>query len=198
MSKDKSEVRTDGRAVFYTVLYKSFREAALECGYALAVHGSMISDMDLIAVPWVNDAKTPDELAKAISDCIDATVWKDHHLMDRHEKPHGRVTYTISIYSDWHIDLSVIPLGKPSGFQMRIVDETAQDMATAIGISESRRVYLSQQMDDISRGNSNQAVRSCNLFNDILFACQSIEEVVYCVHVHTSWLLQRGIMPFVN
>jgi|SRR6478752_6627688 len=194
--KDKSEVRTDGRAVFYSVLYESFRKAALECGYALALHGSMIHDLDMIAIPWVNEAKSPDELAKSISDCIDATVWKESHLMDRHEKPHGRVTYTISIYKDWHIDLSVIPLGNTSGYQMRIVDESAPDMATAVGISESRRIHLSKQMDDLVKGYSGQRVRSCNVFNDILFMCLSIEEVVYCVHVHTSWLFEKGYMAY--
>lgn len=194
--KDKSEVRTDGKAVFYAVLYKRFREAALECGYALALHGSMISDMDLIAVPWVNEAKTPDELAKAISDCIDGTAWKDHHLMDRHEKPHGRVTYTLSIMGDWHLDLSVLPLGRPSGFQMRVVNGTAPDLATAIGISESRRIRLSEMMDDLSTGYAGQRIRGCDMWNDILFGCMSIEEVVYCVHIHTSWLFEKGLMAY--
>jgi hypothetical protein len=196
--KDKSEVRTEGKAVFYAVLYNKFRAAALECGYALALHGSMARDMDLLAVPWVEDAKKPDELAAAISDCIDGTVWKDHHLMDRSEKPHGRLAYTISIMGDFQIDLSVTTATKLDHYEMRVVDEGAIDMATAVGISESRRITLSQKMDELSASYSGHRVRSCNLFNDILSFCKSIEEVVYCVHVHTSWLIQKGYMAFVQ
>lgn len=194
--KDKSEVNTEGRATFYSVLYNRFRAAALECGYALALHGSMAKDMDLLAVPWVEDSKTPDELVSAISDCIDGTVWKGHHLLDRHEKPHGRISYTLSIMGDWQIDLSIMTATKNGDYKMRIVEETAPDMATAVGISESRRITLSQKMDDLSKANANQLVRSCNMFNDILALCHSVEEVVYCVHVHTSWLFEKGFMAY--
>jgi hypothetical protein len=196
--KDKSEVRTEGRAVFYAVLYNSFKKAALECGYSLALHGSMASDMDLIAVPWVEDAKTPDELVAALSDCIDGTVWKDHHVLDRHEKPHGRLAYTLSIMGDYQIDLSIMWGAKTGEYKMRVVQETAPDMATAVGISESRRVRLSKGMDDLSKSYAGQKVRSCNMFNDILALCHNIEEVVYCVHVHTSWLFEKGFMAFVK
>jgi hypothetical protein len=194
--KDKADVKLEGKAVFYAVLYNSFRKAALECGYALALHGSMASDMDMIAVPWVADAKTADELVEEISSCIDGTVCKDHHLMDRTERVHGRLCYTMSIMGDWHIDLSVMPLTKDAGYQMRIVDETAPDFATSVGISESRRIHLSKQMDNLSKSYSGQLIRSCNMFNDILAICKSIEEVVYCVHVHTSWLFEKGYMAY--
>lgn len=106
--KDKSEVRIYGKAVFYAVLYESFRKAALDCGYALALHGSLINDMDMIAVAWVEDAKPVEELVAAISDCIGETVWKDHHFI-KSEKRLGRIIHTLSIMGDWYIDLSVIP-----------------------------------------------------------------------------------------
>lgn len=107
--KDKSEVNIGGKAVFYAVLYENFRKAALECGYALALHGSMISDMDLLAVPWIADAKPVDELVAKISDCIGDTVWKERHLKLQETRSHGRMIYTMSIMGDWHIDLSVMP-----------------------------------------------------------------------------------------
>ena len=108
MSKEKSEVTTNGRAVFYAILWESFRKAALECGWALSLHGSMASDMDMMAMPWVEDAKPIEELIKALSDCIDGTIWKGHHFKPFYGKPHGRITYTLSIYSDYHIDLSIM------------------------------------------------------------------------------------------
>lgn len=106
--KNKSEVELNGKPVFYTVLYESFRKAALDCGYALALHGTMHNDMDMIAVPWVEDAKPIDVLVSKLSDCIGATVWKGHHFTVG-LKPHGRIVHTLSIFKDWYIDLSIIP-----------------------------------------------------------------------------------------
>ena len=107
--KTKDQVKVEGKPVFYAVLYNSMRQAALDCGYALALHGSMQSDMDLMAMPWVEDAKSEEDLVKALDDCIGHTVWKDMRWKHREEKPHGRVSYTIAILGNWHIDLSIMP-----------------------------------------------------------------------------------------
>jgi hypothetical protein len=40
--KDKDEIITNGKAVFYTILWPSFRKAAINCGWGLALHGSII------------------------------------------------------------------------------------------------------------------------------------------------------------
>ena len=106
--KTKDEVKSEGKPVFYAVLYNSMKQAALECGYALALHGSMHGDMDLIAVPWVEEAKVVDELVSAINDCLGHSVWSEHNLTDKDEKPHDRVAYSLKIMADWYIDLSVI------------------------------------------------------------------------------------------
>lgn len=107
--KDKNDITTNGKAVFYAVLYENFRKAAIDCGYALALHGSMASDMDLIAVAWVDDAKSHEELVKRISDCIGDTVWKDKHTSCFEYKPHNRIAYTLSIMGSYYIDLSIVP-----------------------------------------------------------------------------------------
>ncbi len=108
MGKDKSEVKTNGRAVFYTVLWPSFRKAALDRGWGLALHGSLANDMDMMAMPWTEDAVPVEELVKAISDCIGGTIWKDHHMVPFYGKPFGRIVYTLSVCSDWYIDLSIM------------------------------------------------------------------------------------------
>jgi len=105
--KDKSEVVTNGRAVFYTVLWENFRQAALELGWTLALHGSMASDMDIIGVPWIEEAKPVSELIKALSACVGNTIWADSHFEKHIGKPHGRVVYTLAIFTDYYIDLSV-------------------------------------------------------------------------------------------
>lgn len=110
MSKTKDEVRVEGKPVFYVVLFNPMKRAALDLGWALTIHGSMHSDMDLIAVPWVEDAAPVEDLVKALNDCIGETVWKESNLKKSADKPHGRIVYSLSIYADWYIDLSIIPL----------------------------------------------------------------------------------------
>lgn len=108
MSKTKKDITTNGRAVFYTILWPMFRQAAIECGWGLGLHGSMASDMDMMAMPWTEDAKPVSEFIKALSDCIDGTIWKDHHFVPFLDKPHGRICYSLSIFSDYYIDLSIM------------------------------------------------------------------------------------------
>lgn len=113
--KDKSEVNVNGKPAFYAMFYTRFREVALELGYALAIHGSLQNDMDLIAVAWTEDAVSSKELRDAINKCLDRTSWSDHnYTISGTNKPHGRISYTITIHSDYYIDLSVIPPNKES------------------------------------------------------------------------------------
>lgn len=107
--KTKDQVKIEGKPVFYAILYNDMKKAALELGYALAMHGSMHTDMDLIAVAWVEDAKPIEDLVQAINNCIGHTVWAERNLTNKEIKPHGRITYTLSIMGDWFIDLSIIP-----------------------------------------------------------------------------------------
>jgi len=108
MSKTKDEVTTTGRAVFYTVLWESFRKAALECGWSLALHGSMARDMDMMAMKWTEDAKSKEDLVEALNSCIDGTFWKEYNFKPFYGKPNDRVVYTLRIFSDFYIDLSIV------------------------------------------------------------------------------------------
>ena len=104
--KDYSE--TNPKASFYAVLYADFRKIAIECGYALAVHGSMARDMDLIAVAWTEEVVEPDILMEKLAEAAGATIF-DNLYPKKGDKPHGRICYTLSIMGDWFIDLSVMP-----------------------------------------------------------------------------------------
>lgn len=82
------------------------RELAREVGYAVGVHGSQQRDQDLIAVPWVESAVTPLELAQHIAAGLGGTVL-DYQNQD---KPCGR--WSCNIHTpEWTkmIDLSVMP-----------------------------------------------------------------------------------------
>lgn len=97
------------RAVFYSILWPSMRKAAMDLGWALALHGSLENDMDIMGMPWTENCKSHQELAKAISDCLGDTIWREHHLTPHYTKPHGRISYTLSIGGSWHVDLSIMP-----------------------------------------------------------------------------------------
>ena len=46
-------------APLYAALYPEIAEVARSHGYALAVHGRMARDFDLIAVPWAESVSEP-------------------------------------------------------------------------------------------------------------------------------------------
>jgi hypothetical protein len=91
-------------AGLYTKLCKVFREH----GYALAVHGSVGTDFDLIAVPWVDEAGTP----RAIIDQLMKQFAFDQkpHDRDFSPKPHGRCAYKLHMsFGDCSLDISFTP-----------------------------------------------------------------------------------------
>lgn len=54
--KSRESVTTNGRAAFYASLWEDLRNAAMDYGWALGLHGSLASDMDIMAMPWTDDA----------------------------------------------------------------------------------------------------------------------------------------------
>jgi hypothetical protein len=46
----------------YASIIPEIRKIGKRCGYAIAVHGSMERDLDLIAAPWVDGALKPETL----------------------------------------------------------------------------------------------------------------------------------------
>lgn len=97
------------------------RRIAREHGYAIAVHGSMRpeSDIDLLAAPWVKNAKAPRTLMRAVNrlSYLYRVTAHDHDP----PKPHGRVGYVWLIGQPFaddgrrhgscprYVDLSVMP-----------------------------------------------------------------------------------------
>jgi hypothetical protein len=79
----------------YLGLYPELAEVTRSHGYALAAHGSMARDFDLICIPWIEDASEPDVVVKAII------------------REHGRIVYTLSIsFGECFLDFSFMPLKK--------------------------------------------------------------------------------------
>ena len=93
--------------VMYVTYYGMLSEIAKEYGYALAVHGSVTRDFDLIAVAWVENPKPHLELIKAIAEKVG--VAHGSRFYDTvEEKPHNRIAYTIHCGAGGYFDISVI------------------------------------------------------------------------------------------
>lgn len=90
------------------------RAKARELGYALAVHGSLARDIDIIAIPWTLEAVSADELAMAMY----AVIKSEHERIDARpgcigwkepaQKPHGRLVWEIHVWGSY-FDFGVMP-----------------------------------------------------------------------------------------
>lgn len=112
------------RAVAYAALYPLLLQVAKRHGYALAIHGSMQRDFDLIAVPWIEEASTPVVLIRALKKAtrmVTQSPLTDHLFKDcaPTPKPHGRIAFSIHVTDSGmyggYLDISVMPKRKGSG-----------------------------------------------------------------------------------
>lgn len=126
---------------FYQSILPRIREAARILGYAVGEHGSMLRDMDLIAVPWGEWADTPDALAHAIADAACGISRASSY--DWEQKPAGRVATSIPVCfpGPWakgidgagHIDLSVIRHPSVMSSEKDAMREALGQLAEAVG-----------------------------------------------------------------
>lgn len=89
------------------------RLAARGLGYAVAVHGSEARDIDLVAIPWDNNAAAPKALVDRICGVLAGKLGRATSLLsDWSEKPHGRQAVTIIVSGGAlcpEFDLSIMP-----------------------------------------------------------------------------------------
>jgi hypothetical protein len=98
----------------YAQLLPRIREAGKRLGYAIAIHGTMTRDFDLLAVPWTDDAAEPTELVEEVRAAVDGYVigdLKNRGKIDAEptRQPHGRLSWNIVWGGKPFIDLSVMP-----------------------------------------------------------------------------------------
>lgn len=103
---DPEQVRALARRIV-----RPLRERARTLGYALAAHGSLERDIDLVAVPWTAQAVAPDALANGLRAVVDNLypIGLEHGPSDKHPKPHGRLCWSWWLRPWTYIDLSVFP-----------------------------------------------------------------------------------------
>lgn len=89
---------------------RAAQNAVRNQGYAVAVHGSQVKDLDLLAVPWRETAIDAQGVAEMIAAAIPGFIEKG----SPEEMPHGRLSFTIRPnwhygFDSWYIDLAVMP-----------------------------------------------------------------------------------------
>jgi hypothetical protein len=94
-------------APVYCALYPELAEVARSHGYALAVHGSVARDFDVICIPWTEKPSDPNKVVEEIISKFD--LWNaDKENPCR--KQHGRLAWTLTIgHGCCMIDLSFMP-----------------------------------------------------------------------------------------
>jgi len=127
-------VREANFAPAYCSLYPEFAEIARKHGYALAIHGSLERDMDLVAIPWTDSASDPQAIVDAIVSefsITQANGWTT--------REHGRlVTTLVFAFGDCFIDLSFMPVRAADAGEAAIWKTTHR--AVCVPLTEDRAV----------------------------------------------------------
>jgi hypothetical protein len=94
----------------YVALIGAVRAGAKRLGYAIAVHGSLARDIDLIAVPWVEDPAPAERLVEMVFNMVkELSPTFASCSKEPTDKPHGRKAW--SIHGDGtYVDLSIMPV----------------------------------------------------------------------------------------
>jgi len=92
-------------APVYCSIYAELAELTREHGYALAIHGSMSRDFDLICVPWVANPSHPQTVIDKICD-----TYACNSSSSPTKKEHGRIAYSVCFgFGDFFADISFTP-----------------------------------------------------------------------------------------
>lgn len=123
-------MREPNRAPAFACIYHGLCDVARSHGYALAIHGTVTTDLDLIAIPWVEEAVSAEELKDALMHHVGACGYGDllrrqghseehvQQILERKEnrdldeaenKPHGRRAWNLYMDAGAKVDLSVMP-----------------------------------------------------------------------------------------
>ncbi len=108
--------RSDHLPPLFAMYWLMMQRRARDMGYCLALHGSMVTDLDAVAIPWTEDAVSADDLADAMAQILG---WVPGSVNVPEAKPHGRRAYSIWMADrdrarggerqHLFLDLSVVP-----------------------------------------------------------------------------------------
>ena len=97
----------------YVALFAPLAEVARYCGYTLAVHGSVKSDLDLVAIPWAEQAEEPEYLINKLAGVLNVNLnvkdGRGMSLATAEQKPHERLAWALPLGNGAVLDISVLP-----------------------------------------------------------------------------------------
>lgn len=106
MTKAVDQLQPNYAPVYAAALYPELVKIFQKHGYALAVHGSLKRDLDLIAVPWAEQLSSPNAILKEIEETYVFRI-----IGEPTTKRYGRVAYLFSVgFGECAIDLSFFPM----------------------------------------------------------------------------------------
>lgn len=100
---------------WFSIYYQGLERVAQRFGWCLTIHGSMQRDLDLVLLPWTDDAEPETKVLEAVEKFIKGGPYykkstKNSIGLHATEKPHGRKAYIIYIgHSNYYLDISVFP-----------------------------------------------------------------------------------------
>ncbi len=100
-------------------LLPAARMAARGCGWAIAVHGSLARDIDLVAIPWTSTAMDEKVLVDRLLGAIASVLGRATLLGEWTNKPHGRKAAIIVTSGEAEIDLSIMRRDTPAGEEVK-------------------------------------------------------------------------------
>ena len=95
-------------APLYCSMYPKLAEIARSHGYAMAVHGSMANDFDLICIPWIEEPDAPFDVIESILGEFALKLIGNEPTM----RLHNRQVWTLSISGKSYLDLSFMLIEK--------------------------------------------------------------------------------------
>lgn len=103
--KTAEQLKPSYAPVYAAAMYPELCPIFHKHGYALAVHGSLARDFDLIAVPWVSKVSRPEVV---IDELLSTFALRKVGEMVLRE--HGRMVQTLSVgFGQCACDLSFMP-----------------------------------------------------------------------------------------
>lgn len=90
-------------APVYACLYPELAEITRKHGYALAAHGSMARDFDLVCIPWIDEPADPEVVVKEITSTFAIKEVGGPPSL----RCHGRLIYSLSLsFGECFLDFS--------------------------------------------------------------------------------------------
>lgn len=93
------------RPAMFSYRIHDIQAVARANGYAIAIHGSMQRDLDVIAAPWTDNATSGSRLVEELCRALELTIGSGPS-----QKPHGREVWTLLMREAGFMDLSIMPV----------------------------------------------------------------------------------------